>query len=79
MGIEEVSKKGHSLDYIYKMIEWGFDMEFIAKDAGITLESLEMRLYRAKKREQKKNEHKGNEPQTGGNNANSRRGKKGER
>ena len=34
------------------MMAWGFDKEFIAKDAGISVESLEMRLYRAKKREQ---------------------------
>jgi hypothetical protein len=29
-------------------MEWGFDKEFIAKDCGINLESLETRLRRAK-------------------------------
>lgn len=45
-------KRPHSIEYIYQMMAWGFDKEFIAKDAGISVESLEMRLYRAKKREQ---------------------------
>jgi hypothetical protein len=34
------------------MMEWGFDKEFIAKDCGINIHSLEVRLNRAKKREQ---------------------------
>jgi hypothetical protein len=33
-------------------MEWGFDKEFIAKDCGINIHSLEVRLNRAKKREQ---------------------------
>lgn len=35
-----------------QLMEWGFDKEFIARDAGITVESLDMRLRRARKREQ---------------------------
>jgi hypothetical protein len=50
-------------------MEWGFSKEFIAKDCGISLESLEMRLYR----ERKRNEHKGKEPKAGGSKPNSRR------
>ncbi len=34
-------------------MEWGFDKEFIAKDCGINLESLETRLRRAKERERR--------------------------
>jgi DNA-directed RNA polymerase specialized sigma24 family protein len=33
-------------------MEWGFDKEFIAKDCGINVSSLDVRLNRAKKREQ---------------------------
>ena len=32
-------------------MEWGFDKEFIAKDCGINLASLETRLRRADERE----------------------------
>lgn len=42
-----------STAYIKQMMEWGFDKEFIARDAGISVDSLEMRLRRAKKREQR--------------------------
>jgi hypothetical protein len=35
------------------MMEWGFDKEFIAKDCGINLASLETRLRRAKERERR--------------------------
>jgi len=35
------------------MMEWGFDKEFIAKDCGINLASLETRLRRAEERERK--------------------------
>ena len=52
MGREEVSKP-HSIRYIRQLMEWGFDKEFIAKDCGINIHSLEVRLNRAKKREQK--------------------------
>ena len=52
MGREEVSKP-HSIRYIRQLMEWGFDKEFIAKDCGINIHSLEVRLNRAKKREQR--------------------------
>jgi DNA-directed RNA polymerase specialized sigma24 family protein len=45
--------KPHSIRYIRQLMEWGFDKEFIAKDCGINLESLETRLRRAKEREQR--------------------------
>ena len=45
--------KPHSLKYIKQLLEWGFDKEFIARDMGVNLASLEVRLNRAKKREQK--------------------------
>ena len=32
-------------------MEWGFDKEFIARDAGINVESLMTRLRRAEERE----------------------------
>lgn len=56
----------HSLEYIYQLLEWGFSKEFIAKDAGIALESLEMRLYRAEKRERERNDNQGDEPTPSG-------------
>lgn len=56
-----------STAYIKQLLEWGFDKEFIARDAGISVESLEMRLYRARKREQRKNGDQGTESGTGGN------------
>ena len=34
-------------------MEWGFDKEFIAKDCGINLASLETRLRRADERERR--------------------------
>jgi hypothetical protein len=43
----------HSIRYIRQLMEWGFDKEFIAKDCGINIHSLEVRLNRAKKREQR--------------------------
>jgi len=49
VGWQEV-KKQHSLKYIHQLIDWGFSMEFIARDCGITVESLEMRLYRERRR-----------------------------
>ena len=42
-------------------MEWGFDKEFIAKDCGINIHSLEVRLNRAKKREQRDG-NQGTEP-----------------
>jgi hypothetical protein len=43
-------------------MEWGFDKEFIARDCGINVSSLDVRLNRAKKREQDGNQ--GTEPRT---------------
>ena len=45
--------KPHSIRYIRQLMEWGFDKEFIAKDAGINVESLMTRLRRAEERERK--------------------------
>ena len=50
---------------------WGFDKEFIAKDCGINLESLETRLRRAKERE-RRNGNQGTESGTSGSQPNSR-------
>ena len=50
MGREEVSRP-HSVKYIRQLMEWGFDKEFIARDCGINLASLETRLRRADERE----------------------------
>ena len=44
-------------------MEWGFDKEFIARDCGINVSSLDVRLNRAKKREQDGNQR--TEPRTG--------------
>ena len=52
MGKEEVSRP-HSVKYIRQLMEWGFDKEFIAKDCGINLASLETRLRRAGERERR--------------------------
>jgi hypothetical protein len=48
----EVKRRIHSMRYIRQMLEWGFDKEFIARDMGVELSSLETRLRRAKVREQ---------------------------
>lgn len=50
-GQDEVKRRIHSLSYIEQMMSWGFDKEFIARDMGVTLSSLETRLRRAKVRE----------------------------
>ena len=63
--------KPHSIRYIRQLMEWGFDKEFIAKDCGINLESLEVRLRRAKERE-RRNGNQGTESGTSGNQPNSR-------
>ena len=55
MGREEVSRP-HSIRYIRQLMEWGFDKEFIAKDCGINLASLETRLRRAEDRERNGNQ-----------------------
>ena len=55
MGREEVSRP-HSVKYIRQLMEWGFDKEFIARDCGINLASLETRLRRAQERERNGNQ-----------------------
>ena len=55
MGREEVSRP-HSVRYIRQLMDWGFDKEFIAKDCGINLASLETRLRRAEERERNGNQ-----------------------
>ena len=62
MGREEVSRP-HSVKYIRQLMEWGFDKEFIARDAGINVESLMTRLRRAEERE-RKNGNQGTESGT---------------
>ncbi len=52
-----------------KMMEWGFDKEFIAKDCGINLASLETRLRRASERE--RNGNQGTKSGTSGSQPNS--------
>jgi len=64
LGREEVMPKPHSIAYIKQLLEWGFDKEFIARDMGVNLASLEVRLNRAKKREQ--NGNQGSESETSG-------------
>ena len=64
LGREEVMPKPHSIAYIKQLLEWGFDKEFIARDMGVNLASLEVRLNRAKKREQDGNQ--GSESETSG-------------
>ena len=55
MGREEISRP-HSVKYIRQLMEWGFDKEFIARDCGINLASLETRLRRAEERERNGNQ-----------------------
>jgi hypothetical protein len=62
--------KPHSIRYIRQMMEWGFDKEFIAKDCGINLASLETRLRRANERE-RRNGNQGIESGTSGSQSNS--------
>ena len=62
MGREEISRP-HSVKYIRQLMEWGFDKEFIARDCGINLASLETRLRRADERE-RKNGNQGTESGT---------------
>ena len=63
-------KKPHSINYIRQLMDWGFDKEFIARDCGINVESLEVRLNRAKKREQDGNQ--GTEPRASSSESDSR-------
>jgi hypothetical protein len=60
----------HSIRYIRQLMEWGFDKEFIAKDCGINVSSLDVRLNRAKKREQRDGNQR-TEPRTGSGESNS--------
>jgi hypothetical protein len=53
---DELGRSTHSLRYIRQLLEWGFDKEFIARDMGINVASLEVRLSRAKKREHNDNQ-----------------------
>jgi len=55
--------KPHSIKYIRQMMDWGFDEEFIARDAGINVESLMTRLRRANERE-RRNGNQGTESGT---------------
>ena len=55
MGREGISRP-HSVKYIRQLMEWGFDKEFIARDCGINLASLETRLRRAEERERNGNQ-----------------------
>ena len=55
MGRQGMSRP-HSIRYIRQLMEWGFDKEFIAKDCGINLASLETRLRRAEERERNGNQ-----------------------
>ena len=50
-------------------MEWGFDKEFIARDCGINLASLETRLRRQEERERNGNQR--NKPRTGSGQPNS--------
>lgn len=61
---DKVGRSTHSIAYIRQMLEWGFDKEFIARDMGVNLASLEIRLNRAKKREQDGNQ--GSKSETSG-------------
>ena len=69
---DEVKRRIHSLSYIYQMMSWGFDKEFIARDMGVSLSSLETRLRRARVREQDGNQRiepgasSGDDDRTGG-------------
>jgi hypothetical protein len=62
--------KPHSISYIRQLMDWGFDKEFIARDCGINVASLEVRLNRAKKREQDGNQ--GTEPRASSSESDSR-------
>ena len=63
MGEPGEVNKPHSIRYIKQLMDWGFNQEFIARDAGINLESLMTRLRRAEERE-RKNGNQGTESGT---------------
>jgi hypothetical protein len=69
MGRQGMSRP-HSIGYIKQLMEWGFDKEFIARDCGINLASLETRLRRSKERE-RRNGNQGTESGTSSNESNS--------
>ena len=56
MAKQENGDKPHSIRYIRQLMDWGFDKEFIAKDCGINLASLETRLRRQEERERNGNQ-----------------------
>ena len=70
MAKQENGGKPHSIRYIRQLMEWGFDKEFIAKDCGINLASLETRLRRQEERE--RNGNQGTEFGTSSDESNSR-------
>jgi hypothetical protein len=69
MGRQGMSRP-HSIGYIKQLMEWGFDKEFIARDCGINLASLETRLRRSKERE-RRNGNQGTESGTSSSEPNS--------
>jgi hypothetical protein len=69
MGRQGMSRP-HSIGYIKQLMEWGFDKEFIARDCGINLASLETRLRRSKERE-RRNGNQGTESGTSSSQPNS--------
>ena len=70
MGEPGEVNKPHSIRYIKQLMDWGFNEEFIARDAGINLESLMTRLRRAEERE-RKNGNQGTESGTSSGESNS--------
>ena len=71
MGEQGEVNKPHSIRYIKQLMDWGFNEEFIARDAGINLESLMTRLRRAEERE-RKNGNQGTESGTSSGESDSR-------
>ena len=71
MGEPGEVNKPHSIRYIKQLMDWGFNEEFIARDAGINLESLMTLLRRAEERE-RKNGNQGTESGTSSNQLDSR-------
>lgn len=47
----------YPLEYIFEQLDRGFDLEFIAKDSGVQLDSLTRRLDRARKADKLKHRH----------------------
>ena len=61
---DKVKRPVHSLAYIRQMMDWGFSKEFIARDMGVNVSSLETRLRRAKVRENRNGNQRA-EPRAG--------------